>query len=105
MTALKPMATITENTPMAMAKRVVNHFPTLVTLIVESALCPTPRMRTRKIMSDAAVTQELIAMTRPPRRSKAAESMTLIPHRSVSGPAIKANALPNNVAMTLMLAN
>ncbi len=89
---------------MAIAKRLVNHLPTLVTLIVESALCPTARVRIRKAITVAAVTHWLMAMTKPPNKINVPERVIRMPKRSVSGPAIKAPTVPSKVAIMLNLA-
>ena len=101
---LKPIATITEKTPIAIAKRVVNHLPTLVTLIVDSALCPTVRVKIKKAITVAAVIHWLMVMTKQPNKINVPERVTRMPKRSVSGPAIKAPAVPSKVAIILNLA-
>ena len=55
-------------------------------------------------MTEAAVTHWLMLRTKPPNKSRVTDKANRNPQRSVSGPAIKANKLPNKVAIRLIRA-
>ena len=71
-----------------------NHWPIIVRLTTESALCPRARVSVTQIASAANVCVRLIAQTTAPSASGTAVAIARLPRRSISWPMPIAPAEP-----------
>jgi len=91
--------------PIARLSRRTNQFPTIVRLMTESALCPSPRVRVISTASQRIPLMPLISVTTVPNARATVVRTVRLPNRSSRRPMPRQKIEPSSVAQRLICAN